>query len=439
MRRVQLLLKKSVDDGYDIEIEKGIFRRIASDLRMKRFAESYVVITDTKVNRLYGADIYAALKREKLLLGKIVVPAGEASKSLEQLKDISEQMLKLGAHRQTGIVALGGGMIGDLAGFVAASYMRGLPFVQIPTTLLAMVDSSVGGKVAVDLPSGKNLVGAFWQPKKVYIDPEVLSSLPEKQWKSGLGEAVKYGAIKDRTLWEFFEQHVAVWNKDPEKFLPSEWKLVEEMIERCVKIKADVVMKDEKEGNLRQILNYGHTFGHVIELMSDYKVLHGEAVATGMRMASALALKLRHMTQAEYDKLNGLLDKLGIGKTKTKGLIKDFVEHMRRDKKAKGDIKVVLVDRTGRCYQQLGKYSMKVDEKLIRETLNEGKWVDDKNPAASASVPVSSPSSVSWGNNYSSSPTSYSSAPETDLQRRLREMRERQQGDDQDKKGGFQW
>lgn len=456
MRRVQLLLKKSIDDSYDIEIEKGLFRRIASDLRMKRFAESYVVVTDSKVGRLYAADLTTALKREKLFLGKITVPAGEESKSLEKLKEICDELVELGAHRKTGIIALGGGMIGDLAGFAAASYMRGVPLVQIPTTLLAMVDSSVGGKVGVDLPSGKNLVGAFWQPKKVYIDPEVLGTLPEKQWKAGLGEAVKYGAIKDRLLWDFFEQHVAVWNKDPEKFLPSEWKLVEEMIERCVKIKAEVVMKDEKEGNLRQILNYGHTFGHVIELMSGYKTLHGEAVATGMRMAAALALKLRHMTQMEFQKLNTLLDTLGLGKAKTKGLIKDFVDHMKKDKKAKGDLTVVLVDRIGRCYQQLGKFATKVDEKLLKEVLKEGKWIDDKEVVSSpprlsggqaSSLERGNDSSpTSWGNSYSSpssynstpssyssysSPSSYSSGPavgeETDLQRRLREMRERRE------------
>jgi len=441
MRRVQVSLKKSLDDSYDIEIEKGLFKRIASDLRMKRFAEQYVVVTDAKVGRLYAAGLLTALKREKLFLGKVTVPAGEESKSLEKLKEIAEDLLELGAHRHVGIIALGGGMIGDLAGFTAATFMRGLPYVQIPTTLLAMVDSSVGGKVGVDLPSGKNLVGAFWQPKKVYIDPELLGTLPEKQWKAGLGEAVKYGAIKDRILWEFFEQHVAVWNKDPEKFLPSEWKLVEEMIERCVRIKAEVVMKDEKEGNLRQILNYGHTFGHVIELMSDFKVLHGEAVATGMRTAGALAVKLRHMPTAELEKQNKLLDMLKIGKTKTKGLIKDFVQHMKKDKKGAGDLKVVLVDRLGRCHQQLGKFAMKVDEKIVREVLKEGGWVDDREVAVTPPGPlergnISTP--TSWSNNYES-PTLYSATPETDLQRRLREMRERRERDDREPKSGFQW
>ncbi|MDP2690806.1 MAG: 3-dehydroquinate synthase [Candidatus Gracilibacteria bacterium] len=430
MRRIQLQLKKSVDDSYDIVVEKGILRRLGSDLRMKRYAESYVVITDSKVGRLYASKLVDQLKREKLFLGKIVVPAGESSKSLEQLKDVLDQMVKMGANRETGVIALGGGVVGDLGGFAAASFMRGVPYIQIPTTLLAMVDSSVGGKVGVDLPSGKNLVGAFWQPKKVYIDPELLSTLSQKQWKAGLGEAVKYGAIKDRSLWEYFEQHVKVWNKDPKSFLPGDYMVIEEMIERCVQIKADVVMKDEREGNLRQILNYGHTFGHVIELMSDFKVLHGEVVASGMRIAAELANRLRFLSDAELKKHNDLLDVLNIGKAKTQGLIKEFVQHMRKDKKAKGTLRVVLVDRIGRCHQELGNYGMRVDEKLIAEVLKEGKWVNDLTSDGArvrmkdSSLTSSPVSSISWGNTYQS-PSESSPDVETDLQRRLREMRER--------------
>lgn len=440
MRRILLSLKKSVDNSYDVEIEKGMLRKIASDLRMKRFAENYVLITDSTVARLYSKSLINSLKREKLFLGKIVFPAGEESKSLSQMQEILEKMVDLKANRKTGVIALGGGVVGDLAGFVASSFMRGVPYVQIPTTLLAMVDSSVGGKTAVDLSSGKNLVGAFWQPKKVYIDPEVLVTLQKKHWKSGLGEAVKYGAITERPLWEFFEKHVDVLNKEPEKFLPSEWKLIEEMIERCVQIKANVVMRDEKEGNLRQILNFGHTFAHVIELMSDYKVLHGEAVATGMRIAGSVAEKLRIIPAMELEKLNALFDQMGVGKAKTKGLIKDFIKNMRKDKKAKGDIRLILIGRIGRCYQQLGQYDIKVDPKIIKSVLKEGKWVDDQpltpRPGSGQARGAAYPPTTSWGSNsygyqsssYSSSSSSFD-APvvegETDLQKRLREMRER--------------
>jgi len=441
MRRVLLSLKKSVDDSYEIAIEKGMLKKIASDLRMKRLAENYVVITDSTVNRLYAKDFISSLKREKLFLGKIVVPAGEGSKSIEQFQEVLEKMSELDANRNTAVIALGGGVVGDLGGFVAASFMRGISFVQVPTTLLAMVDSSVGGKVGIDLKLGKNLVGAFWQPKKVYIDPEVLMTLQKKHWKAGLGEAIKYGAIQERALWEFFEKHIELWQKDPNDFLYSEWAIIEEMIERCVQIKANVVMKDEKEGNLRQILNYGHTFGHVIELMSDYTVLHGEAVATGMRIAADLAVKLRYMPKQELEKHDELLNTLKIGKTKTKGLIKDFIKNMRKDKKAKGDLRVVLLGRVGRCYQQLGQYDIQVDPKIIKEILKEGKWVDDievdSEPKSYSSPTVTGQSwgsqdsaTSTWRDSYSSSSYSSSSSnteesEETDLQKRLREMRER--------------
>jgi len=218
-------------------------------------------------------------------------------------------------------------------------------------------------------------------------------------------------------------------------------------------VKANVVMKDEKESNFRQILNYGHTFGHVIELMDDYKVSHGEAVATGMRIAADLALKLRYMPQTEWDIQKELLDMLGLGKKKSKGLIKKFIEHMKKDKKAKGDIRVVLVDRLGRCHQEMGKYSVKVDARLLREVLKDGKWIDDvekpksfvspSSPysysSASTSSSYSSPSYSDPSTSYSSSSgSSYSSsgAGETDLQKRLREMRERAEQRRREQGGG---
>ncbi|MDF2379519.1 MAG: 3-dehydroquinate synthase [Candidatus Gracilibacteria bacterium] len=454
MQRIHLGLTSEKDKSYDIVIDRGVFANIASDLRMKRFAEKYVVITDKKVGKLYSKKLIDALKREELYLGKIVVPVGESSKSVEQFSECLEDMVGLGANRKTGIIALGGGVVGDLGGYVAASFMRGIEYVHVPTSLLAMVDSSIGGKVGIDLKAGKNLAGAFWHPKKVYIDPDVLRTLPQKHWRAGLGEALKYGAIKERPLWEFFEKHIELWKKKPNDFLPSEWETVSEMIARCAQIKVNVVMKDEREGNVRQILNYGHTFAHVVEHMSDYEVVHGEAVAVGMRMAAALAVEMRFMPQTEYDRQNDLLDALGLGKTKTKGLIKDFVKHMRKDKKAKGDLRVVLVSRLGTCYQQMGQFGIAVEEKIVKKVIEQGEWVDDVE-VVDMSQPSSSfqPQTVSsveqkralddvsstWdgvtSGSYSpsqSTSTSYgaplsstSFVGETDLQKRLREMRER--------------
>ncbi len=439
MSRVQVQLTRSGNDNYDIVVERGLLRRLSSDIRMLNSADDYVVITDSTVNRHYGSAVVEQLKKAELFRSKIVVPTGEKSKSLAQMEEVLEKLVECGAHRKTGIIALGGGVVGDLAGFVAASYMRGVALVQIPTSLLAMVDSSVGGKVAVDLPSGKNLVGAFWQPKKVFVDPDVLKTLAMKQWKAGLGEAVKYGAIADRKLWEFFEQYVEVWNTKPSDFLPSHERIVDEMIFKCIAVKADVVMKDEKEGNYRKILNYGHTFGHVVEKMSDYKVLHGEAVALGMRMAADLAVALRFMRAEERDRQGELLGLLGIGKSKVKGLISEFIDHMKSDKKAKGDLQVVLVDRLGRCYQRLGKFGIEVEKSDLVDVLKS--YVDDKAvekkpvPTVSTSSYMSSSLSASppsWqsptpSSSYAS-PSLSSSSPEseeTELQRRLRLMRER--------------
>ncbi len=439
MPRVHLALKKSLDESYDIEIERGLFRRVASDLRMKRFAERYIVITDKTVGRHFAVSLCSALKREKLFLGKIVVPAGESSKSFTQLEKILEEMVKLDANRKTGVIALGGGMVGDLAGFAAAVFMRGIPLVQTPSSLLAMVDSSVGGKTAVDLPSGKNLAGAFWQPRKVYIDPEMLESLPRSQWKSGLAEAIKYGIIYDRSLFELFENNVEIFKKESKRLLPSEWKIVEDIIHRCISIKANVVMKDEKESGLRQILNYGHTFGHVIENMSGYKVLHGEAIAVGMRLAAALAVKLRYMPSSEMEKQNALFDTLGIGKAKTKGLIKDFIQHMKKDKKSRGELRVVLVDRIGRCHQELGHFSVKVDEKTVKQVLEESGMIDGQ-VQGGESYSQSSWSQPTWvqpakASSSFSNPMDYSTG-ETELQRRLREMRERRE---QAQREGGKW
>lgn len=435
MPRIHLVLKNNLDQSYDIEIERGLFRKIASDLRMKRFADKYVVITDKKVNRVLGKKMELALKREKLWFGKVVVEAGELSKALASVQTIVEKMLELGVDRKTGVIALGGGMVGDLAGFAAAVFMRGIPYVHVPTTLLAMVDSSIGGKTGVNVPSAKNMIGAFWQPKKVYSDPEILQSLPKNQWKSGLAEAIKSAAIKDRDFWDFLEKHAEVFQKDLKRLLPSEWKMVEDMISRCVAIKAEVVMKDEKEGNLRQILNYGHTFGHVIEHMSGYTVLHGEAVATGMRLASRVSVKLRHMTVQEFSKFESLLDTFEIGRIKTKGLITEFVQHMKKDKK--GGLKLVLVDRIGRCYQQLGNFSIKVDEKIVKEVLKESGLIDDQENAREALDARYAREEVavqqsSWVMPPPSSYSSYSNPlnpdeAETLLQRKLREMKEKRE------------
>ena len=240
------------------------------------------VVTNPTVKHLYGKQVIASLKSAGFLVMSIDVPDGEKYKNLDWANAIYTALLTNSFDRRSLLVALGGGVIGDLTGFAAATFMRGIPFVQIPTTLLAMVDSSVGGKTGVNHAMGKNMIGAFYQPRKVLMDLEVLKSLPREEFLSGMAEVIKYGVISDAAFFEFLEQNrEAVLNLDSEALA--------HIVQRSCEIKAEVVSKDEREGGLRAILNFGHTVGHAIETAENYTMRHGEAVAIGMVYASRLA------------------------------------------------------------------------------------------------------------------------------------------------------
>ena len=235
------------------------------------------------------------------------VPSGETSKSVGQLESLWKQMAYLKADRKAVVVAVGGGVVGDLAGFLAASWNRGIRLVQIPTTLLSMVDSSVGGKTGINLPEAKNVIGAFWQPHLVWIDLKALESLPEREYLSGLAEVVKYGVIMDREFFVWLESNV-------KSILGRDASTLEYLIKRCCELKAQVVSADEHETTgLRAILNYGHTFGHAIETLAHYGTyLHGEAISIGMTMAGRLALNLKRWSDEDYQRQNHLLSALGL-------------------------------------------------------------------------------------------------------------------------------
>ena len=266
--------------SYDIEIGSGNLTDVV------KFCDAYeedahaVIITDSNVDPLYSEPVGDALQEAGAQVDILVAEAGEQSKSSDVAADLWEQLLDQGADRKTVVVALGGGVVGDLAGFVAATFTRGLRFVQVPTTLLAQVDSSVGGKVGINLPGGKNMVGAFWQPRGVVIDVTVLDSLPEREYKAGLAEVVKYGVIQDAEFFSYLEQNVEQINRRDAGVLAY-------IVKRCCRLKADVVEQDEREETgLRSILNYGHTFCHAFEAGTNYEeLLHGEGVAIGMMCA----------------------------------------------------------------------------------------------------------------------------------------------------------
>lgn len=259
--------------GYPIHIGGGLLRRIAADPESAGLAGHVVVISNETVAPLYGEALTAALPNANL----IVARDGEPHKNLDTVRAIYDDLLKLGADRRTTIVALGGGVIGDMAGYVAATYMRGVSLVQIPTTLLSMVDSSVGGKVGVDLPQGKNLIGAFKQPRRVIIDADVLATLPELQWRCGMAEVIKHGLIAQPALLE-----PSLWQPEEAAYL----------VRQAVQVKIDIVEVDPYENGIRAHLNLGHTFGHAIEKSTNYAVPHGEAVAIGTMKAALLSRNL---------------------------------------------------------------------------------------------------------------------------------------------------
>jgi 3-dehydroquinate synthase len=284
---IEDLQMKIIDVGlgtrsYPIMVAAGLLGEIGRDLRQRAVAKRYVVIADDRVAGLYGKTLIESLTSQGISCDLLVFPCGEASKNMTTIARLASSLAQLGVDRQDCLIALGGGVTGDITGFVAAIYMRGIAFVQVPTTLLAQVDSSVGGKTGVDIPEGKNLVGAFYQPRAVYIDSRVLTSLPHDELLNGLAEVIKYGVIYDRDFFDFLDANRA-------QILQLQLPVIEEVIIRCCQIKAAVVAADEKEADLRRILNYGHTLGHAVEAASNFSIAHGMAVAIGMVAANRLA------------------------------------------------------------------------------------------------------------------------------------------------------
>lgn len=293
------------DRGYDILIAEGLLSGVGEDLKAKGFAKRYVVVSDTRVAELFGGRLMDSLAAAGVRADLITFPHGEASKHLGTVAGLASQLAALGVDRKDGLIALGGGVTGDITGFLAAVYMRGIPFVQIPTTLLAQVDSSVGGKTGVDIPEGKNLVGAFYQPLRVYIDSGVLHELPSDELLNGLAEVIKYSVIRDPDFFvSLREQRQAI--------LARELSVLEEVIARCCSIKAEVVAADEREADLRRILNFGHTIGHAVEAASDYTLPHGMAVGIGMVAACGLAVGKGIMAKADADGVRELIADYGL-------------------------------------------------------------------------------------------------------------------------------
>lgn len=311
-------------------------------------AAQAVIVTNDTVQPLYAAQLQAALVGKYRQVHTVVLPDGESHKDWQTLNLIFDGLLTHGCDRKTVLFALGGGVVGDMTGFAAASYMRGVPFVQVPTTLLSQVDSSVGGKTAINHPLGKNMIGAFYQPQLVVCDLASLDTLPAREVSAGLAEIIKYGPIADMAFFEWLEAHIdALCQLDREALMHA--------VKRSVEIKAWVVGQDEKEAGLRAILNFGHTFGHAIEAGMGYgNWLHGEGVGAGMVMAAHLSQRLGLVDGLFVQRLTRLIERAGLP---TRGAILDaadnagaYLEHMRVDKKAEaGAIRFVLIDGPGKA------------------------------------------------------------------------------------------
>lgn len=346
MEIVRVDLKEEIDNSYDILIDVGLIDNLAKELRQKPIANAYAIITDSNIAKTHGKKLLNDLRNKGVHAHLITFKPGEKNKSRRTKEKIEDTMLKLGLGRDTCIIALGGGITGDLAGFIASTYLRGIPYIQLPTSLLAMVDSSIGGKVAVDTLNAKNVIGSFYQPKRVIIDVNFLESLPKKELINGLTEIIKHALIKDKDFFHFIEKNI-------DKITSCNLEILKQVIKRSCEIKADIVSNDEKEKGLRRILNYGHTVGHAIEAALHYKISHGEAIAIGMSYAAKLSAKKGYLHEGSVIRQNNLLQYLGLPHKLSHHKLKPkkILEHIRYDKKIVNDkINFILLKSIGDAF-----------------------------------------------------------------------------------------
>ena len=329
------------DRSYAISIDAGLLSLGSAWQGLPRAATALIVTNDT-VGPMYAADLQHSLSAHYPKVLTLSLPDGEAYKTWQTLQSIFDVLLENACDRKTVLFALGGGVVGDITGFAAACYMRGVPFVQVPTTLLAQVDSSVGGKTAINHPIGKNMIGAFYQPERVVCDLHTLQSLPARELSAGLAEVIKYGPIADMAFFDWIETNLdALLLRDPQALAYA--------VQRSCEIKAYVVGQDERESGLRAILNFGHTFGHAIEAGLGFgEWLHGEAVGCGMVMAAQLSHRLGLVDAAFTERLTALIARAALPTVGPDLGVEAYLHHMRVDKKAEaGDIRFVLIDPPG--------------------------------------------------------------------------------------------
>lgn len=346
--------------SYDICIGSNILGEIGAKLKAFKTSPKIAIISNPAVFNLYGKKVFNSIRAAGFDVISVIIPDGEKYKDINTVQKIYGELLKHRLDRKSALIALGGGVIGDITGFVASTYMRGIDYIQIPTTLLAQVDSSVGGKTGVNHKLGKNMIGTFYQPKLVWIDIDTLKTLPKRELVAGLAEVVKYGVIWDTKFFKFLED-----NRD--KILSLDKKVLGHILKCSCTIKAGVVSKDEKESGLRAILNYGHTIGHAIETVTEYrKFLHGEGVAIGMHLEAKLAEIMGFLKIHDVLRIKALINSYGLPSEMPKNLnVNSLMSSMQLDKKAvAGELKFILPERIGKVRIQKG-----VEAKTILQAL----------------------------------------------------------------------
>jgi 3-dehydroquinate synthase len=363
MKTLKVNLDKKSLLSHEIRIGKDILDRVVLLIAKNHRASRYGIVTDSNVNALYGQVLSDAMIKAGLNSFIMEIPAGESSKNLAKVMEVTEKLLAAGADRETMLIALGGGVVGDLTGFVASVFMRSLPYIQIPTTLIGQVDSSIGGKTAVDLPQGKNLLGTFYQPRAVFVDLNFLATLPDKEFYNGLAEIIKYGIIDDEILFQLLEE-------DMEAIKSRDSALLLKIIETCCRIKKSIVEIDEREQGLRRILNFGHTMGHALEAVSNYALSHGEGVALGMIAAARLSMKMKYLPKNELMRIEQVIAAAGLP-VRIANLVdaQAVIKLLKMDKKKKdGQVRFILVKKIGMPFVNGG-----IPEELIGDVLEEMK------------------------------------------------------------------
>ena len=360
MERIELAVREK-KNLCEIFVGFGVLEFLVKDLRKRPLGNRLAILTDTQVERVLGRRLHGQLTRAGIRADVIAIRPGEESKRWETVQSVFEKLIRKGYDRKSGLVAVGGGVVGDITGFVASLYMRSIPYVQVPTTLLAQVDSSLGGKNGIDLRHGKNLLGTFYQPHRVYVDPSILGSLAHDQFQYGLAEVIKSAIVRDRELFQLLEEcHEAVISHHP--------NLLEEIITRCCRVKTSVVIADDKDTGVRRILNFGHTVGHAIEAHASYRVPHGMAVSMGMAAEAVLSTRMGVLIPRDKERIVSLLHRYGLPTQISNDYdTGSLLGLMRSDKKAEhGQIAVVLPTEIG---DAVVRHAVPADS--IREALEE--------------------------------------------------------------------